>query len=85
MEPKFKKGDVLICIGGFGDVCNENERTYGGAGWKEDRILVVDSVSKHSQDGRNIYFPKGGSGVYEYALKYKIKSALSNKIKLNFK
>ena len=61
---KYKINDVVRCVGESSG--EEDDLTYGGAGWTETYEFVVGNVTKRSLTNRFIYWPKdGGGGVYE--------------------
>jgi hypothetical protein len=80
----FKKGDKVICKPGFHhDYSHQNDPDYGGDGYRERRIIIVDHLS-----GGNVVWGSSSDGsidggVYIKALKlhYPIKG---NRVKLKF-
>ncbi len=63
---KIEIGDVMICLPGFtNNISNSN---YGGAGYTENKIFTVGSITGN---GRVIWAnDESGKGVYSYTLKH---------------
>lgn len=60
-DPKFKIGEEVKCIK------HPQLKTYGGAGWKQDRVFKIDKITPYeSGEGRSyIYWGSPNGGVYE--------------------
>lgn len=65
-----KIGDKVKCSPGFsGGNGSHGDYTYGGGGYKSDKIFIVGKIS--TDYDRPVIWPNdGGSGVYYNALEY---------------
>jgi len=64
---KFKVGDKLRCKPGFNKNHNNwRDSTSGGAGYREGKIITVQSIYGASEDP--IVWPTEGEGIFQQAL-----------------
>lgn len=66
----FKIGDEVECLPGFNDEGNYNKNN-GGAGWKENKIFKITSISEGSNGTESNVAWTGSKGVFFQALKLK--------------
>lgn len=74
---KFKIGDRVRCVAGFG-----YHAISCGAGWVQGMEFIV--AGTRDGTGTTIYFPADGSGVYEEALQL-VESKMETKLKVGDK
>ncbi len=62
---KFKKGDLVECIGTSDG--RDGDKTYGGGGWSLGKRFYVEDISEYK--GYDICWYGGSKGVYVHHLK----------------